>query len=48
MLRELVIARLVELNGDQENYSEYADRDLLDELEEAIRKYVVDEYGLEE
>lgn len=48
MLRELVIARLIELNGNQEDYSEYADRDLLDELEEAIRVYVVKEYGLED
>jgi hypothetical protein len=48
MLRNLIIARLNELNGNQENYSDYADRDLLDELEEAIRMYIVKEYGLED
>lgn len=50
MLRQLIIARLSELaDSEQEvDYSDYADRDLLDELEEAIRVYIVREYGLDE
>ena len=47
MLRDLVIQRLTELNPSND-YSDYADRDLLDELEEAIRVYLLAEYGIEE
>ena len=47
MLRELVLARLKELNPTLD-CSGYSDRDLLDELEEAIRVYLFQEYGIEE
>lgn len=47
MLRDLVIQRLKELNPNND-YADYTDRDLLDELEEAIRVYLMQEYGIEE
>lgn len=46
MLRDLVIARLNELTDTGEDYGGYADRDLLDELEEVIREYILKEYGI--